>query len=297
MLFHTAMQTEPVDQNLKKESQAKAIWRRFCKNRLALVGMGIIIFVLLVAVFAPVLAPYPMEEQHLKNPMEAPSMTFLFGTDQYGRDVFSRVIYGARTSLLVGFGAVAMGAIVGTMIGAVAGYFGGWIDDLLMRLIDIILAIPAMLMAISISAMLGPGLFNAVVAISIGSIGQFARITRASIISVREQEYIEAVRALGSSDVRIIAKHIFPNIAAPLIVQISLNIASSILAGAGLSFIGLGVQPPIAEWGAMLSAGRSYIRFNWWLTTFPGLAIMLTVYGFNLVGDGLRDALDPRLKN
>lgn len=296
MLNTTAVKTAPEAAD-KKNSQTAAILRRFWKNKLAVAGLFIIIFIMLVAIFAPVLAPYPMEEQHLKNPMEAPSSTFWFGTDQFGRDIFSRVIYGARTSLLVGFGATAMGAVFGTLIGAIAGYFGGFIDDLLMRIIDIILAIPAMLMAISISAMLGPGLFNAVVAISISSVGQFARITRASILQVREQEYIEAVRALGSNDLRIIAKHIFPNILAPLIVQISLRVASSILAGSSLSFIGLGVQPPIAEWGAMLSSGRSYIRFNWWLTTFPGLAIMLTVYGFNLIGDGLRDALDPRLKN
>lgn len=281
----------------RKQSRIVEIFKRYRKNKLALFGASLVGIVILFALFAPLLAPYPYEEQHLQDSLLAPNSKYLFGTDLFGRDILSRVIYGARTSLLVGFGAVTMGAAVGVVIGAAAGYFGGIADNALMRLIDIVLAIPPLLMAISISAMLGPGLFNAVVAISIGSLGGFARITRASVLSVRGQEYIEAVRALGASDLRIIVKHIFPNIAAPLIVQVSLNVASSILAGAALSFIGLGVQPPIAEWGAMLSAGRSYIRFNWWLTAFPGLAIMLTVYGFNLMGDGLRDALDPRLKN
>ena len=281
----------------KKTNQFLVVLRRFLKHKLAVIGACIIIFMILVAVFAPMLAPYHYEEQHLQDTLEAPNSTYWFGTDQYGRDIFSRIIYGARTSLLVGFGSVSVGAVFGSLIGIIAGYFGGKIDNLLMRCMDVLLAMPHMLLAISISAMLGPGLVNAVIAISVGRIASFSRIARASVITVREMEYVEAVRAIGAPNPRIIAKHILPNVAAPLIVQISLNLGSSILAGAGLSFIGLGVQPPIAEWGAMLSTGRSLIRFNWWLTTFPGIAIMLCVYGFNLMGDGLRDALDPRLKN
>lgn len=286
-----------VEIEAKKNSQFKAIFKRFCKNKMAVFGSIVVIFMILVAIFAPLLAPFPYEEQHLSDTLQAPNSTYWFGTDQYGRDIFSRMIYGARISMLVGFGAMALGAILGSIVGSVSGYFGGVVDNLLMRVVDVILAIPAMLLSISICAMLGPGLVNAVIAISISRIGSFARIARASVLSVRGLEYIEAVQAIGANNLRIILKHIFPNIAAPLIVQISLNVASSILAGSGLSFIGLGIQPPIPEWGAMLSAGRANIRFEWWLTAFPGAAIMLTVYGFNLMGDGLRDALDPRLKN
>ncbi|MCD8076790.1 MAG: ABC transporter permease [Lachnospiraceae bacterium] len=270
---------------------------RLKKNKLAMFGLFLVIFMVLVAIFADVLAPYPYDEQHLADSLLGPCLRYPFGTDKYGRCILSRVIYGARTSLLVGFAAVTAAALIGGCIGAVAGYFGGVLDNVLMRLIDVILSIPSMLLAISISAMMGTGLFNTIVAISIGSIGQFARITRAAVLSERDQEYVESVRAISAGNGRILVRHILPNVLAPLIVQYSLNIASSILAAAGLSFVGLGVQPPMAEWGSMLSAGRSLIRYNWWLTLFPGLAIMVTVYGFNLFGDGLRDALDPRLKD
>jgi peptide/nickel transport system permease protein len=281
----------------KKSSQILVVWRRFKRNKLAVFGMIIIVVLILVALFADFMAPYPYEEQHLQDSLLGPSIKYPFGTDQYGRDILSRVIYGTRTSLLVGVFAVTLSAIVGCIIGSVAGYFGGIIDNVLMRCIDVILSIPPMLMAISISAMLGPGLFNCMVAIAVSGVGAFARITRSSVLTERDQEYIEAVKAVGCGNSRIIFRHIFPNILAPLIVQYTLRIASSILAVAGLSFIGLGIQPPIPEWGAMLSAGRSFIRDNWWLTLFPGIAIMVTVYGFNLIGDGLRDSLDPRLKN
>jgi peptide/nickel transport system permease protein len=281
----------------KKNSQIAMAWRRFRRNKLAMAGLLIIIVIFIIAVFAKFVAPYPFEEQHLKDSLKGPSLKYLFGTDQYGRDILSRVIYGSRVSLMVGIFSVTLAATLGCIIGAIAGYFGGAIDNILMRIIDIILSIPAMLLAISISAMLGPGLFNAMISISVTGVGSFARITRSSVLSERDQEYIEAVRSVSCGNLRIIFRHIFPNILAPIIVQFSLNVASSILAAAGLSFIGLGIQPPIPEWGAMLSAGRSFIRYNWWLTVFPGISIMLTVYGFNLIGDGLRDALDPRLKN
>ncbi len=281
----------------KKKGQWAAAAARIKKNKLAMFGLGLVIFMVLVAVFAPLLAPYPYDEHHLADSLLAPCAQYPFGTDKFGRCILSRVIYGARTSLLVGFAAVTISAVIGGCIGAIAGFFGGILDNVLMRLIDIILAIPRMLLAISIAAMMGTGLFNTIVAISIGSIGEFARITRAAVLSVRDQEYVEAVRAISASNARIITRHILPNILAQLIVQYSLKIAASILAAAGLSFVGLGVQAPMAEWGAMLSEGRSLIRYNWWLTLFPGLAIMVTVYGFNLFGDGLRDALDPRLKD
>ncbi len=281
----------------KKKGQWASAVARVKKNKLAMFGLALVVIMILVAIFAPLIAPYPYDEQHLADSLLAPCARYPFGTDRYGRCILSRVIYGARTSLLVGFAAVTVSAVIGGCIGAIAGFFGGVLDNVLMRLIDIILAIPNMLLAISISAMMGTGLFNTIVAISISGIGEFARITRASVLSVRDAEYVEAVRAISASNGRIIVRHILPNIMAQLIVQYSLKIASSILAAAGLSFVGLGVQPPTAEWGAMLSAGRSLIRYNWWLTLFPGLAIMVTVYGFNLFGDGLRDALDPRLKD
>ena len=282
---------------LRKKSQWASAVRRLRKNKMAMFGLGLVILMVFLALFANFLAPYGYDEQHLADSLLGPCARYPFGTDKYGRCILSRVIYGARTSLLVGFAAVTLAALVGSAIGAIAGYFGGVLDNILMRLIDIILSIPRMLLAISIAAMMGTGLFNTVVAISIGAVGQFARITRASVLTERDKEYIESVKAVGAGNTRIILRHILPNVLAPLIVQYSLNIASSILGAAGLSFVGLGVQSPMAEWGSMLAAGRSLIRYNWWLTLFPGLAIMTTVYGFNLFGDGLRDALDPRLKN
>lgn len=282
---------------LKKKSQWIAAIGRVRKNKLAMFGLVLVVLMILLAIFADLVAPYPYEEQHLADSLLGPCARYPFGTDKYGRCILSRVIYGARTSLLVGFAAVTLATLIGGFIGAVAGYFGGALDNVLMRLIDIVLSIPNMLLAISISAMMGTGLVNTVIAISISSIGEFARITRASVLSVRDQEYVEAVKAISAGNGRIIFKHILPNVLAPLIVQYSLKIAAAILAAAGLSFVGLGVQPPTPEWGAMLSAGRSLIRYNWWLTLFPGLAIMITVYGFNLFGDGMRDALDPRLKD
>lgn len=281
----------------RKKSQWASAVIRIRKNKLAMFGLFLVIFMVLVAIFADVIAPFPYDEQHLADSLLGPCMKYPFGTDKYGRCILSRVIYGARTSLLVGFAAVTAATVIGGCIGAIAGYFGGVVDNVLMRLVDVVLSIPHMLLAISISAMMGGGLFNTIVAISIGSIGEFARITRASVLSERDQEYVESVKAISASNARIITRHILPNVMAPLIVQYSLKIASSILSAAGLSFVGLGVQPPTAEWGSMLSAGRSLIRYNWWLTLFPGLAIMITVYGFNLFGDGLRDALDPRLKD
>ncbi|OPZ56907.1 MAG: Glutathione transport system permease protein GsiD [Synergistetes bacterium ADurb.Bin520] len=227
---------------------------------------------------------------------EPPSAQFWLGTDEFGRDILSRIIYGARISLMVGFISVGIAMCVGGVLGAVAGYYGGRTDNLIMRAMDILLSIPSILLAIAIAASLGPGLFNLMIAVGIAAIPQYARIVRGSVLSIRGQEFVEAARAVGSSDARIIFKHILPNCMAPIIVQGTLGVATAILVAAGLSFIGLGTQPPIPEWGAMLSGGRSYIRDYPYMTLFPGIAIMLTILALNFVGDGLRDALDPKLK-
>ncbi|MBP2626182.1 MAG: transporter permease [Firmicutes bacterium] len=280
-----------------KRGKLFEIWRRFKRNRLAVAGLIIIVVLILTAIFADFIAPYPYDQQNLQETFQSPSAKHLFGTDDFGRDTFSRIVYGSRISLEVGFVAVSISVIIGGTLGALAGYYGGKVDHFIMRGIDILLSIPQILLAIAIVAALGPGLFNLMVAVGIASIPQYARIVQASVLSIRGQEFVEAAKAVGSSDFRIIFKHIIPNAIAPVIVQVTLGIAVAILSAAGLSFIGLGIQPPIPEWGAMLSSGRSYIRTYWFMTVFPGLAIMITIFGLNLLGDGLRDALDPRLKN
>jgi peptide/nickel transport system permease protein len=269
---------------------------RLRKSPLAMFGLTFIVLLAFVAIFADVLAPYPYQKQNLVHSYETPSKQFWLGTDEFGRDILSRLIYGARISLQVGFIAVGIALVVGGMLGAVAGYYGGRIDNGIMRLMDVLLSIPQTLLAIAIAASLGPGLFNLMIAVGIAAVPNYARIVRGSVLSIREMEFIEAARAVGSSDLRIILKHILPNSMAPIIVQSTLGVASAILNAAGLSFIGLGIQPPYPEWGAMLSGGRQYIRDYAHLTLYPGLAIMLTILALNFLGDGLRDALDPKLK-
>ena len=283
--------------SLKKTSQIYDIWGRLVRNKSAMAGLIILLILILTAIFADFIAPYRYDDQVLEDQFIAPCLEHIFGTDNFGRDIFSRVVYGSRISLQVGLISMGVAVILGCIVGSIAGYYTGLVDNLIMRIIDVMLAIPSILLAISIAAALGPGLRNVMIAIAIGSVPQFARIVRASILTVKEQEYIEASRATGASDLRIIVSHILPNCIAPIIVQTTLGVGNAILNAAGLSFIGLGVSPPIPEWGAMLSAARQYMRDYWWMLTFPGLPIMLTVFCLNVLGAGLRDALDPRLKS
>lgn len=281
---------------LSKNSRMRDVLLRLRRNRLAMVGLAIVLVLVFVAVFADFIAPYGYAKQNIRATLQAPSLQHLCGTDQFGRDVFSRIIYGSRISLQVGFIAVSIAMVIGGFLGALSGYYGGKLDNLIMRAMDILLSIPQILLAIAIAASLGPGLFNLMIAVGISSIPGYARIVRGSVLSIRSQEFVEAAKAMGSGDLRIILRHILPNCMAPVIVQATLGVAFAILTAAGLSFIGLGIQPPSPEWGAMLSGGRVYIRDQSYLTFFPGLAIMVTILALNFLGDGLRDALDPKLK-
>lgn len=285
---------EPVQD--RKRSQLRDTWRRLRKNKLAMVGLAIVLVLILAAVFADFVAPYDPAEQDLLHLREMPSKEHLLGTDEYGRDILSRIIYGGRVSLLVSMLAIVFGLVVGGVLGISSGYFGGVYDGFIMRCMDIMMAIPGFLLAVCISAALGGGVANTALAIGIGCIPGYARLFRALVLGIRDQEYIEAARVTGASNARIMFRQILPNILSTIIVDTTLRIGGCILMISSLSFIGLGVQPPTPEWGSMVSAGRSLIRAFWPLATFPGLAIMLTLFGFNLFGDGLRDALDPKLK-
>ena len=266
------------------------------KNKMACVGGVILLIFIIIAIFADFIAPHAADTQDWMHIMEGPSADFPLGTDSYGRCVFSRIVYGSRISLLVGFVAVAFSAIGGGIIGACAGYFRGTLDNVLMRIMDVLLAIPSILLAIAIVNILGPSLMNVMIAVGLSSMPSFARIVRAAVLSIRDSEFIEAAVAIGDSTAAIIWHNILPNCLAPIIVQATLGVASAILSAAGLSFLGLGLQPPSPEWGAMLSEGRAYIYIAPWLTICPGVSIVLVVLSLNLFGDGLRDALDPKLK-
>ena len=269
---------------------------RLSKSPLAMFGLAIILLLVFCAIFAEVISPYDPTTQDLAHMFETPSSAHWLGTDEFGRDILSRLIYGARVSLQVGFVAVGIALVVGGFLGAVSGYYGGRLDNAIMRVMDVLLSIPQTLLAIAIVAALGPNLMNLMIAVGILAVPTYARIVRGSVLSIRNMEFIEAARAVGSPDLRIILKHIIPNSMAPIIVQSTLGVASAILNAAGLSFIGLGIQPPNPEWGAMLSGGRQYIRDFPHMTLYPGLAIMFTILALNFLGDGLRDALDPKLK-
>lgn len=280
-----------------KRSQLGQFFSRLCQNKAVVFGMVILLVLLFCSIFAEAIAPYDYAAQDLASKFQGPSLSHLFGTDNLGRDIFSRVVFGTRISLVVGLSSVCLAAFLGVILGAVSGYYGNVCDNIIMRAMDILLAIPNLLLAISIAATLGSGLGNLILAIGIGSAPGYARIVRASILSLKDQEFIEATRSIGGNDFQIIFHHILPNCLAPIIVQMTLGVATAILSTASLSFIGLGIAPPTPEWGSMLSAGRQFIRDAWYVVTFPGLAIMITIFGLNLFGDGLRDALDPKLKN
>lgn len=277
-------------------SQLVIVFRRLKRHRTAMLGGLVFAVLVLVALLAPWISPYPPNETNYGAALQGPSPAHLLGTDELGRDILSRIIFGARVSLRVGIIAVGIALTVGLLLGAVAGYYGGRLDDFIMRVMDVLLAFPGVLLAIAIMAVLGPGIRNAMIAIGIVSIPQYARIVRGSVLSAKENEYVEAARALGTSTPRLLGRHVLPNILAPLIVRATLGTSEAILEAAALGFLGLGVQPPTAEWGAMLSGGRNYLYNAPHIVTFPGIAITITVLAMNLFGDGLRDALDPRLK-
>jgi peptide/nickel transport system permease protein len=280
-----------------KAGQTQEVWRRLKRNRAATVGGIIVLLFVAIAILAPLISPYPPNEGDLTKRLNPPNQEHLLGTDPLGRDLLSRVIYGARISLQIQVVAVSIAMVIGTLLGMVGGYYGGKLDHLIMRLMDILLAFPGIFLAISIIAVLGPGLVNLMLAAGIYSIPQFARIVRGSVLSLKEKEFIEAARAVGENDSNILFRYLLPNSIAPIIIQTTLRMATVLLTASGLSFLGLGVQPPTAEWGAMLSNARAYLITAPHVATVPGLAIMLVVIGFNLFGDGLRDSLDPRLRD
>ncbi|MGB0605584.1 MAG: nickel transporter permease [Candidatus Latescibacterota bacterium] len=270
------------------------IWKRLRKQRLAMIGGGILFLLLFIALCAPVLAPHDPMEQNLYARLQPPSLEHPLGTDDFGRDILSRMIYGSRISLRIGGASITAALLVGTLLGLWAGYWGGWADTLIMRCMDLLLAFPSILLAIAIVAVAGPGIDNAIMAVSVVLIPQFARLVRSSVLTVRETAYVEAARALGAGQMRILFVGILPNCMAPIIVQTTLGLGTAILDAAGLSFLGLGAQPPMPEWGAMLAGGRELLFEAPWVMTFPGLAIFIVVLAINLFGDGLRDALDPK---
>lgn len=292
----TASASAPVVAD-KKRNQWKEVWRRLKQNKMAMLGLGILVFMVIIALSADLLFPKGFDDQMISRRFQLPNSEYWFGTDNLGRGILDRMVHGARVSLSIGLFAVSISIVFGGLLGAMAGFYGGKVDNIIMRSLDVLLAIPSILLAISIVSALGGGLFNVMLAVGISSIPGYARIVRASVITLKGQEFIEAARAIGASDKRIILRHIIPNALAPIIVQGTLGVAGAILSAAGLSFIGLGLAPPNPEWGAMLSGGRQFIRDHWPMTLFPGLAIMITIFALNLLGDGLRDALDPKLRN
>ncbi len=275
----------------------KKIWRRLKKNRFAVIGFWIIVGFILMAIFAPYIAPYDPNEQDLLASLQGPSLAHPFGVDYFGRDILSRVIWGARVSLTLSVEAVLLATVVGTFIGAVAGYYGGAIDEILMRTMDVFLAIPSILLAVAIVAVLGPSNFNLILAISAYAVPQFSRIARGAVLSEKNKEYVEAAKSIGENSFVVIFKYIIPNALPPIVVQATLRMAASIMSIAGLGFLGLGVQPPTPEWGTDLSLARTYLEIAPHAGIFPGLAIFLAVMGFNFLGDGLNEAINPALKD
>lgn len=281
---------------MKRQRPGRLVWKRLSKSKTAMAGLVIITAIIFMAIFADVIAPYAYDKPDYDAIFEYPSAEHWMGTDDLGRDIFSRVIYGTRVSLVIALMSVTISITCGVALGVTAAYFGGAYETVVMRLLDGFMAIPSLLLAISISSALGSGQLQTAIAIAISNIPTFARVSRASVMTVKESEFVEAARSIGARSKRIMLKHILPNALAPIFVQATLNIVNAILTIAMLSFIGLGIEPPTPEWGSMLSQGRAYIRDFWPIVTFPGVMIMVTVISFNMLGDGLRDALDPRLK-
>ena len=277
-------------------SQGSLVARRILRNPIAVAGLAIILGYLFIAAFAPHIAPFDPTAQDLSRSFAPISAGNPMGSDEFGRDILSRIIFGARTSLIIQFFSVCIALVIGVFLGALGGYFGGRLDEAIMRVMDVLLAFPGILLALAIVAMLGPDLRNLIIAIGVYSIPQFARITRGSVISVRQNDYVTAARAIGENQSSIILRYVLPNAISPIIIQTTLRMATVLLTAAGLGFLGLGVQPPEPEWGTMLSNARMYLRSAPMVAVFPGLSIMLVVLGFNFFGDGLQDALNPRLK-
>ena len=289
---------EPNTTAVKKKNKFAEVWKRLCKNTGAVIGMVIILIFVLGAVFANLIRPYDLViRQEAAIRLDPPSAEHWFGTDAYGRDVFARVLYGSRISLAIGFFTAAFSLIFGGILGAAGAYYGGQVDNIIMRVMDMFTAIPGTLLALAIVAALGTSMVNLLIAITISSIPGFVRLIRSTVLTVVESDYVEAARACGTGDARIILRHILPNAIGPIIVQTTTSISDMILTASGLSFIGMGVQAPTPEWGAMISEAREFYRQKPYLVIFPGVCIILTALSFNLIGDGLRDALDPRLRD
>ena len=279
-----------------QEKLRHLFWKRFRQNKLALTGAFIVILLFFAALFAPWLSPYDPGQINIKKVLQDPSAEHIFGTDQLGRDVFSRMLWGSRISLLVGFVAVGIASLIGVFLGALAGYYGRWVDNLIMRFVDIVLCFPTFFLILAVIALLEPNIWNIMIIIGITGWMSVARLVRAEFLSLKERDYAVAEKALGARDFRIIFRHILPNALAPVFVAATLGVAGAILTESALSFLGIGVQPPTPSWGNILTAGKDNIQIAWWLSLYPGLAILITVLGYNLLGEGIRDAIDPRLK-
>ena len=273
----------------------KIFWKRFKRNKLAMLGALIIFFLAVVAVSAPLIAPFSPNQQDVLHRLEPPSGKHFLGTDDLGRDLLSRIVYGTRISLLVGFVAIGIAIVIGSLLGLLSGYFGGWLDTVIMRFVDIMLCFPTFFLILMVIAFLEPNIWNVMAVIGLTGWPSLTRLVRGECLSVREREFVQAARALGLSNRRVMFVHLLPNVMAPILVTATLGIGGAILTESALSFLGLGVQPPTASWGNILTAGKDYITVAWWLSLFPGLAILITVLAYNLLGEGLRDVLDPRM--
>lgn len=292
------MNEKKVIKKSKKNSQAKEIWRRFRKSKTAMLGLVLLIFVVGIAIFADVIVPYENAiAQDIPNRLQGPSAAHWFGTDEAGRDLFARIVHGSRYSLAIGIITTIVSMIIGGLLGAVAAYYGGWVDNVIMRITDVIMTVPPILLSLAVVAALGANLRNLLIAITVSCVPGIIRMVRSVVLGVVEEDYIEAARSYGTSDMRIILKYVIPNALGPIIVTATMNVATMILSASGLSFLGMGVQPPAPEWGALLSDAETYMFSAPHLLYIPGLFIVIAALSFNLAGDGLRDALDPKLKD